>query len=133
MKLDFSSYRYAKKQEGMKRIGDLMIAGALIMFTLPLMAIIALAIKLESPGPVLTPLCVTRRGRRIAAVLTFRTTLHQAQNVRQVWGGADLTRVGWFLHYTRIEYLPQLIDVLRGELTLIGSTERDRPDFGGWP
>jgi lipopolysaccharide/colanic/teichoic acid biosynthesis glycosyltransferase len=117
----------------MKRPGDLMIAWALIMFTLPLMVIVALAIKLESsPGPVLVNRYITRGGRRID-VLKFRTTLHQPQNVRPIWSSADLTRVGWFMRYTRIEYLPQLIHVLRGDLTLTGATGRHRPDFGDWP
>jgi lipopolysaccharide/colanic/teichoic acid biosynthesis glycosyltransferase len=42
-----------------------------------------------------------------------------------------MIRVGWFLHCTRIDDLPQFINVLRGELTLIGAEEK-RPAFFGW-
>lgn len=115
----------------MKRIADLVFACALIALILPLMAIVALAIKLDSPGPVLVCRYLTRGDRRIE-IFKFRTTLHQPQNGPPVSRGAHLTRVGWFLRYTHIEDLPQLINVLRGDLTLTGTTERDRPDFGDW-
>jgi polysaccharide biosynthesis protein PslA len=110
----------------MKRIGDLVIACTLIAFALPLMTIVALAIKLDSPGPVFAR---RRRlglgGRRISA-LNFRTTEHNPQRTPRQ--GARLTRVGWFLRYTRIEGLPQLVNVLRGEMSLVG-TAREHPDF----
>src|SRR5437879_4582797 len=98
----------------MKRIGDVVIACALIAFTLPLMMMVALAIKLDSPGPVFSRhnrLGV--RGRQIRA-LKFRTTARTPQRTRRQ--NAQLTRVGWFLHYTRIDDLPQLINVVRGEM-----------------
>jgi lipopolysaccharide/colanic/teichoic acid biosynthesis glycosyltransferase len=116
----------------MKRVGDLVVACVLIVFTLPLMVIAALSIKLESVGPVLERCYSTRGGRRIE-VLKFRTTLHQPQNGQPISRCEHVTRVGWFLRYTRIEDLPQLINLLRGDLTLTGTTGRDRPDFVDWP
>jgi lipopolysaccharide/colanic/teichoic acid biosynthesis glycosyltransferase len=110
----------------MKHIADLALACVLIALTLPLMAIVALAIKLDSPGPVFS-----RRkrlglgGRRIRA-LKFRTTMHDPQ--RTLPQPAPLTRVGWLLRYTRIDDLPQLVNVLRGEMSLVG-TGCERPDF----
>ena len=102
----------------MKRIGDLVIACTVIASALPLMAIVALAIKLDGPGPVFSRRERLGLGGRQISALEFRT-LHQ---------NAQLTRVGWFLHYTRIDDLPQLINVVRGEMSLIG-TGRERPDF----
>ncbi len=117
----------------MKRLIDLLVACMFIAFTLPLTAIVALAIKLESPGPIFyRHPCLDHSGRRIE-ILKFRTTLHQAQYGGATYRRGASTRIGWFLRYTRIEDLPQLVDVLRGELTLFGdgSNHRDRPKF--WP
>ena len=111
----------------MKRIADLVLACALIALTLPLMAIVVLAIKLDSPGPVFSHRECLGVGGRHTKVLKFRTTVHDPQ--RAPWRqDAHLTRVGWFLRYTRIDCLPQLANVLRGEISLLGSS-RDRPDF----
>src|ERR1700730_13789324 len=63
-----------------RRLGDLAAACALIAFTLPLMTIVAIAIKCDSPGPVFErQQCVGIGGRRFAA-LSFRTTLHAAED-----------------------------------------------------
>ncbi len=110
----------------MKRIGDLVIACALIAFTLPLMAIVALAIKLDSPGPVFSRRERLGLGGRQISALEFRTTVHNPQ--RTLHQNAQLTRVGWFLRYTRIDDLPQLVNVVRGEMSLVG-TDRERPDL----
>ena len=110
----------------MKRIVDLVFACPLIALTLPLMAIVALAIKLDSSGPVFSQRECLGVGGRNTRVLKFRT-VHDRQH--PPWRrDAHLTRVGWFLRYTRIDCLPQLVNVLRGEMSLVG-TDRDRPDF----
>src|ERR1700736_3775091 len=68
-----------------RRLGDFVAACALIAFTLPLMAIVAIAIKCDSPGPVFErQQCVGIGGRRFDA-LTFRTTLQAAQNPELTW------------------------------------------------
>jgi len=110
----------------MKRIGDLVLACALIAFTLPLMAIVALAVKLESPGPVCSRCKRLGLGGRQIRALKFRTTVHDPQRTPRQ--DAQLTHVGRFLRYTRIDDLPQLVNVLRGEMSLVG-TDRERPNF----
>ena len=110
-----------------RRLGDLAAACALIAFTLPLMAIVAIVIKFESPGPVFErEQCVGIGGRRFDA-LSFRTTLHAVEDADLAWHRApQLTRVGPYLRYARIDDLPQLFNVLRGEMSII--------DSGGyWP
>ena len=112
----------------MARVGDLVIAVVLIAVTLPLMVIVALAIKLDSPGPVLS----TReqwgpQGRKFQ-LLSFRTEAHARQGSTRFWNRPPATPIGAFLCWTRIDSLPQLINVLRGDLT-IGGTEKRRPDF----
>src|SRR5580704_16266323 len=102
------------------RLGDLAAACALIAFTLPLMAIVAIAIKCDSPGPVFERRqCVGIGGRRFDA-LSFRTTLHAAEDADLAWHRAPhMTGVGRYLRYTRVDDLPQLFNVLRGEMSII--------------
>src|ERR1700726_3053397 len=105
-----------------RRLGDLAAACALIAFTLPLMAIVAIAIKCDSPGPVFERRqCVGIDGRRFDA-LSFRTTLHTVKDAELAWHRAPhMTRVGPYLRYTRVDDLPQLFNVLRSEMSLIDS------------
>jgi len=116
----------------MKRIGDLLIAFILIAFTLPLMSIVVLAIKLDTPGPIFCRHeCLGLRGRRVK-LLKFRTTARKLQDPNRMGiYDAPVTRVGRFLRFARIDDLPQLINVVRGELTLIGAG-KNRPAFFGW-
>ena len=99
------------------RIGDIVIACALGLLTLPLFALIALAIRVENSGPVF---CSRPRllpdGRRVSLV-RFRT---KGATGPTGYRGFE-THVGSLLRYTRIEHLPQLINVLRGEMTLTGA------------
>ena len=83
--------------------GDLAIAGALLVLTLPLFLAVSLLIKLESPGPVFETCEQIGRGGRPFLKLRFRTT--------------D-SGLGQFLRQTRIELLPELINVLRGQLSI---------------
>ena len=105
-----------------RRLGDLAAACALIAFTLPLMAIVAIAIKCDSPGPVFERRqCVGIGGRRFDA-LSFRTTLHAVEDGDLAWPRVpQMTRVGPYLRYTRVDDLPQLFNVLRGEMSIIDS------------
>jgi putative colanic acid biosysnthesis UDP-glucose lipid carrier transferase len=113
---------------GMKRFGDLAIACALIALTLPLAAVVAMVIKLESTGPVLTR--EERRGcngRRVT-ILKFRTTRQPGSAARQWSRPEQPTPVGRFLRYTRIVDLPQLCNVVRGDMSLVDATDV-RPGF----
>jgi lipopolysaccharide/colanic/teichoic acid biosynthesis glycosyltransferase len=106
----------------MSRVVDAMIAGILLAFTLPLMISIAIAIRRDSAGPVFErEECVGRRGRRFN-MLQFRTTVLEDNEQRPGWARPQVTRVGAFLHYSRIESLPQLVNVLCGDMSIV---ERD--------
>jgi lipopolysaccharide/colanic/teichoic acid biosynthesis glycosyltransferase len=111
----------------MTRFADLSIAAILIVLALPLMAIVALAIQLESPGPVLIRRGQLHRDGRRFELLRFRTTSQRASSAVP-----RRTRIGRFLHYTRIDDLPQLVNVLRGELTFVGDANgrSDQRRFG---
>ena len=104
-----------------------MISCVLLIVALPLMLIVALAIMLESAGPVLDrQTCIGRGGRRFQ-MLKFRIIVHDPEHATPVWVRKP-TRIGQFLRYTRIEDLPQLINVLRGEMSIIDRGARS-PSF----
>ena len=99
----------------MRRSGDLLIACVLVTLTLPLMLITVVAIRFESPGPVLERRTRIGAGGRQFQMLSFRTTARTPGQIRPIW---QPTPVGHFLRSTRIEALPQLFNVLRGEMSL---------------
>src|SRR5437762_4124703 len=108
---------YADAALQMRRLADLVISGVLLVMILPLMLFVALAIRWEGPGPIFErQTCIGRGGRRLQ-VLKFRTILPDPERTMPIWA-RKTTRVGAFLRYSRIECLPQLINVLRGELSL---------------
>ena len=116
----------------MRRVGELIIAGALIILLLPFMAIVALAIKLDSFGPVFyRQERVGLNGRRFT-LLKFRSMVLDAEpDGRPVWAAerdARITRVGRFIRRTRIDELPQLFNVLCGDMGVIGPRP-ERPYF----
>jgi lipopolysaccharide/colanic/teichoic acid biosynthesis glycosyltransferase len=99
------------------------IACVLLAITSALMIIVALAIKLQSAGPVLERReCIGRGGRRFQR-LEFRTTMHDPRHATPAWA-RQTTQAGQFLRHTRIEDLPQLINVLRGEMSIINGDAR---------
>ena len=119
----------------LKRSLDVVVAGALLVLVSPLLLAIALAIRLDSRGPVLFR--QPRRGRNEAtfAIIKFRTMYTGAEERRTDLlhlnevdgplfkvksGDPRVTRVGAFLRRTSLDELPQLWNVLRGEMSLVG-------------
>jgi lipopolysaccharide/colanic/teichoic acid biosynthesis glycosyltransferase len=108
------------------RVADLLIAAALIALVLPLMSIVAIAIKCNSQGPVLV--WARRRGPAGGQFWTpnFRCTA-PASSARPN-AQLETTFVGGIIRYLRIDTLPQLINVLRGEMTCLSGAP-DCPFF----
>jgi lipopolysaccharide/colanic/teichoic acid biosynthesis glycosyltransferase len=108
-----------------KRALDVLIGGIGLLFLAPLLCLIALAIKLDSPGHVLLKQERLGLWRRPFPCLKFRTMCQDAErHTGPVWATADdprITRVGRFLRKSRMDELPQLINVLRGEMSLVGT------------
>lgn len=104
-----------------KRVFDLLGAALALVLLAPLMAAVGLAIRLDSPGPVFYR--QERVGRRGVPfrIHKFRTMVHGAAGL-PLTVGADprITRVGAVLRRTRLDELPQLIDVLQGSMSLVG-------------
>jgi lipopolysaccharide/colanic/teichoic acid biosynthesis glycosyltransferase len=107
----------------MKRFFDIVVAAGALVFLLPLFFVAALLIKLDSPGPIFFKQeRVGMRFRRFQ-ILKFRTMVQNSPSSgRSITVGDDprITRVGWFLRKTKIDELPQLINVLKGEMTFVG-------------
>jgi Undecaprenyl-phosphate glucose phosphotransferase len=106
-----------------KRVEDLVIGTLAVLLALPLFIAIAIAIKLDSPGPVF--FIQRRRGlnRRTIEVLKFRTmtVLEDGDDLRQASrNDPRVTGVGRILRCTSLDELPQLINVLKGEMSLVG-------------
>lgn len=111
-----------------KRVFDITMALLGLVLTLPLFPIIALAIKLTSPGPVFYK--QLRVGRiwpqytELLYIIKFRTMRADAEKgTGPVWAtkrDPRITPVGAFLRKTRLDELPQFINVLRGEMSLVG-------------
>ena len=97
---------------------------ALVAFllALPLLAVLCVAIRLESPGPALFRQERVGRGGRPFRIHKFRTMRVDAERHGQLTVGTDarITRVGAFLRAHRLDELPQLIDVVRGTMSLVG-------------
>ena len=111
----------------MRRLGDIVIACLLLAITSPLMLIVTLAIKLEGVGPILErQTSIGRSGRRFQ-MLKFRTVVHDPEHTKPMWA-RNTTQVGQFLRLTRIDALPQLINVIRGEMSVIDS-DGSSPSF----
>jgi len=111
----------------MSRLGDIVIACLVLAITLPLMLIVTLAIMLESAGPVLDRQTFIGCGGRRFQMLKFRTTVHDPKLATAAWA-PKTTQIGEFLRHTRIEDLPQLVNVLRGEMSIIDRGARS-PSF----
>jgi undecaprenyl-phosphate galactose phosphotransferase/putative colanic acid biosynthesis UDP-glucose lipid carrier transferase len=113
----------SKVELAAKRTLDLVSAGAGLVVLLPLLAVVSLAIKLDSPGPVIFR--QSRRGfnGREFMIWKFRT-MTVAENGRVIYqakrNDERVTRVGRLLRATSIDELPQLVNVLRGEMSLVG-------------
>ena len=108
----------------LKRAADLVIGGfALIIFS-PLMALIALGVRLTSPGPILyRQERMGLDGNRFE-MLKFRTMVNDAEKLTgPVWAqdyDPRVTGLGYWLRRTSLDELPQLFNVLRGEMSLVG-------------
>jgi lipopolysaccharide/colanic/teichoic acid biosynthesis glycosyltransferase len=106
-----------------RRTLDVLLAAPALLLALPLLALIALIVRLDSPGPVLFRQQRVGRHGVLFGMLKFRSMVHQpaAQGLPLTVGDdSRITRAGRWLRRTRLDELPQLVNVLRGEMALVG-------------
>jgi exopolysaccharide biosynthesis polyprenyl glycosylphosphotransferase len=115
-----------------KRLVDLLLASIVLVLAAPLLAGCALAVRLSSPGPVLLRQKRLGQDGRPFEMLKFRTLLANtdADTTWSVAGDARVTRVGRTLRATGLDELPQVFNVLRGEMSVVGPRP-ERPHFVG--
>lgn len=131
-----------------KRVLDLALCLLALPLVVPLLALIALAIRLESPGPVLFSQLRTGRDGRRFRMFKFRTMVRNAEELKQslahlnvlqppdfkIPNDPRITRVGRILRATSLDELPQLLNVVRGEMSLVGPrpTSFDSSTYDVW-
>ena len=129
-----SGFRKTTLQRSIKRGLDLAIAGVGLILAAPLIALIALAIRLTSRGPVFYHQQRVGQHGRIFVLHKFRSMRHDAEkDTGAVWARAGdhrITRLGRILRRSRLDELPQLWNVLCGHMSVVGPRP-ERPEFVG--
>lgn len=111
----------------MKRLFDFVVSGVLILLFSPLLIGVAIAVWLDSPGSVIYKQVRVGRELRPFGIYKFRSMVENADKIggySTKKGDARVTKVGRFIRKTSLDELPQLINVLKGDMSLVGP----RPD-----
>jgi lipopolysaccharide/colanic/teichoic acid biosynthesis glycosyltransferase len=111
-----------------QRLFDLIAAGLALLILSPLLVLIALLVKLTSPGPVLHRGERVGQGGRVFRLYKFRSMVAQAAQIGPgITGAADrrITPVGRWLRRLKLDELPQLINVLKGDMSVVGPRPED--------
>ncbi|NWF50119.1 MAG: undecaprenyl-phosphate glucose phosphotransferase [Ignavibacteriaceae bacterium] len=115
-----------------KRLLDIIISFIILILTLPIFIIVSIAIKLDSPGPVFFVQERMGMNGKIFRIVKFRSMKQDAEKYTgPVWSQKDdprVTRVGRIIRKVRIDELPQFINVLSGEMSIVGPRP-ERPFF----
>ncbi len=117
--------------EIVKRAADIAAASALLVASIPFVPIIWAAIKIDDPGSSFFMQHRTGKGGKTFLAIKFRTMRKDAEQHGPQWAQPNdprVTRVGKFLRKTRIDEIPQLINVLKGEMSFVGPRP-ERPEF----
>jgi sugar transferase (PEP-CTERM system associated) len=125
-------FRKSRFVEAAKRASDLVIAGVGLLVAAPIMAIVAAAVKLTSPGPALYHQERVGLHGRVFTVHKFRSMRSDAEaGTGAVWAKANddrITPIGRVLRRTRLDELPQLVNIFRGDMSFVGPRP-ERPEF----
>jgi undecaprenyl phosphate N,N'-diacetylbacillosamine 1-phosphate transferase len=115
----------------LKRALDLIVCAVVLPLAIPVLAVCAIAVRLTSPGPVLFRQKRLGKDESTFEMLKFRSMYLNAPDLRNpdgsTWNGADdprVTRAGKWLRRTSLDELPQLFNILKGEMSVVGP----RPD-----
>lgn len=127
-----SGFRNTRTLEVAKRVQDVTAAVIGLLLALPVMIVVAIAVKLTSRGPVLYSQRRVGQNGRVFMIRKFRSMRQDAEHsTGAVWAQPDderVTPIGWLLRSTRADELPQFWNVLMGEMSLVGPRP-ERPEF----
>lgn len=115
----------------LKQLIDIVVAAVMIVVSLPITIPVAIAIKLSSPGPIFYSQVRTGLNGKKFRVYKFRSMQQNAESKGIQWAKEKdprITKVGSFIRLTRIDELPQLWNVFKGEMSLVGPRP-ERPEF----
>ncbi|MEJ5364715.1 MAG: sugar transferase [Desulfosoma sp.] len=132
--IDFYTSPRDPLQLFIKRLIDIVVSLSMLLIWSPILCLVALAIKLDSRGPILFRQVRVGYNGRFFTMYKFRTMVENAEQLKQelmdlneltgpvfkIRNDPRVTRVGRFLRKTSIDELPQLINVLKGEMSLVG-------------
>jgi len=124
-------FRASRATRAVKRVVDLAIAAVGVALASPLMLLTALAVRLESAGPVFYRQERVGENGRIFTLCKFRSMRTDAEQGTPIWAKENderVTRVGRVIRITRLDELPQLWNVLRGDMSFVGPRP-ERPFF----
>jgi sugar transferase (PEP-CTERM system associated) len=125
-------FDYSTPRRLSKRFFDLIAASVLLLLAWPMMLLVALAVRLESKGPILySQIRVGQRGQNFTLTKFRSMRVDAEKDGVAVWASKDddrSTRVGKFIRLTRLDELPQLFAVLRGDMSFVGPRP-ERPHF----
>ena len=125
-------FRVSNTTKAVKRLTDILLAIVGLVLASPVMLLVALAIKLDSRGPVFFKQKRVGERGRVFTLIKFRTMREDAEaQSGPVWAGEEdprVTRVGRFLRKTRLDELPQMWNVLKGDMSFVGPRP-ERPCF----
>jgi sugar transferase (PEP-CTERM system associated) len=116
-------FRASRITRTAKRVVDLLLAAVGLVLAAPLMLLTALVVRLESPGPVLYRQERVGENGRLFTLCKFRSMRSDAETGTPIWAREKddrVTRVGRFIRLTRLDELPQLWNVLRGDMSFVG-------------
>jgi len=120
-----------KLYEITKRLMDMVLAIIGLMVAIILMPIITVIIKLESPGPIIFKQTRTGKNGKTFTAMKLRSMIDDAEKNGAQWAQKNdkrITKFGSFMRKTRIDEIPQLLNILRGEMSFVGPRP-ERPEF----
>ena len=120
-----------KIYDKLKRVGDIILASLFIAITSPLWLIFAFLINWEDKGPVFYKQKRVGKDREDFWLIKFRSMKEEAEKGKPVWAKKDderVTKVGKFLRKSHLDELPQMLNVLKGDISLVGARP-ERPVF----
>lgn len=117
-----------------RRIFSIFVSALALVLCLPFLPFIVLAVHLSSPGPILFRQVRVGRGGRHFTIYKFRTMRQDAESNGAQWATRNDSRITWvgrFMRKTRLDEIPQLWNVLRGDMNFVGPRP-ERPEFVQW-
>jgi lipopolysaccharide/colanic/teichoic acid biosynthesis glycosyltransferase len=118
--LEFSSVGLTAEQKFFKRLFDIVLSVIALIATSPLVLIAAIAIKIDDGGKIVFKQNRATRGGKIFAVYKLRTMKENVDNYLSVVGDDRITKVGSVLRRFRIDEIPQFLNVIKGDMSIVG-------------